>query len=245
MALVDLQRRVAAVCLGAEPAEAELAQLGDPRIWSLYRRLVRGRLRDEHKRAFKRTHALLGREAFEALLAHHLALDPPRTRFFYGIPAELARSGVPYLRAHAELPAHAADLLAYEAALWTVSDLPDLVEGELDEVSFERVPLLAPALRLLALAHAVHEKDEAEAESARPTHLCIYRRPQDRRSRTWVVNGVTFDLLTRCALGTETLTDSVKAVCLARKLIVDEKFMDGLGTVLASAIERGVLLGSR
>lgn len=243
MALIDLQRRVAALCLGSEPSAAELAEIGDPRIWGLYRRLVRGRLRDEHKRAFKRTLALVGREAFDAMVAHHLAVDPPRTRFFYGIPAELARSGVSYLRARSELPAHAADLLAYEAALWTVLDLPDLVEGDVAEVAFDRVPVLVPALRLIALEHAVHEKCEADAE--RPTHLCIYRRPQDKRSRTWVVNGVTFDLLRRCALGSETLADSVKAVCLARKLVVDDEFLDGLGTVLASAIERGVLLGGR
>jgi hypothetical protein len=54
MALVDLERRVLALCLGPEPSRAELASVGDPRIWGIYRTLVRGRLRDEHKRAFRR-----------------------------------------------------------------------------------------------------------------------------------------------------------------------------------------------
>lgn len=243
MALVDLERRVLGLCMGAEPSAAELGEVGDPRIWGLYRRLVRGRLRDEHKRAFKRSYPLLGRETWDAMVAHHFATDPPRSRFFYEVPLELARSGVPYLRARADVPAHAADLVAYEAAQWAVLDLPDAVEGELAELAFERIPVLTPALRLLALDHAVHEN--ADSSTARATHLCIYRRPQDKRSRTWVINGVTHDLLARCALGSEALADSVKLVCTARKLVIDDKFLDGLSTVLATAIERGVLLGGR
>lgn len=247
MALVDLERRVLGLCFGPEPSQAELSELGDARIWGIYRELVRGRLRDAHERAFRRSYALLGRETFDAMVAAHFANDPPRSRFFHDVPAELARSGVTFLRARAELPAHAADLLAYEAALWSVSDLPDLPPDGLLEVSFERIPVLTPALRLLALQHAVHEKPESgsAAVAARATHLCIHRRPQDKRSRTWVINGVTHDLLARCALSSESLADAVKHVCIARKLVIDDAFLDGLSTVLATAIERGVLLGCR
>jgi hypothetical protein len=244
MSLIDVQRRAVRACFGPMPTPAELAQLGDARIWGLYRKLVRGRLREEYKRVFRRSYALLGREAFEALLVHHFEHDPPRSRFFYALSDELARTGVPHLRATPGLPAHAADLLAYEAAVWTVSDLPDVHDGALVELSFERRPVLAPALRLLALDHPVHLRDESAAGQSEPTFLCVYRRPEDKRSRTWAMNGVTFDLLQRFALGTETLTDSVKHVCTARKLVVDERFLDGLSGVLASALTRGVLLGA-
>jgi len=245
VALVDLERAVVALCFGPMPSPQELERVGDPRIWGLYRRLVRGRFREEYKRAFKRSFALLGREVFEDVLAHHFAHDPPRTRFFYAIAAELARSAVPYLRARADVAAHAADLVAYEATLWTVSDLPDVLDEAPGEVGFDKRAVLAPALQLLALDHPVHEKSADGTCAPRSTHLCVYRRPEDKRARTWAVNGVSHDLLVRFARGDETIADSVRHVATARGVIVDEAFLDGLSTVLASAMQRGVLLGGR
>ena len=90
MALIDVQRRVLANCFGPEPSAQELAALGDARVWALYRRMVRNRIRSELKTAFRRAYAAVGREAFERLLESYLEQSPPRTRFFYAIPAELA-----------------------------------------------------------------------------------------------------------------------------------------------------------
>ena len=245
MALVDLERAVVALCFGPMPSEEQLAAVGEPRVWGVYRRLVRSRFREEHKRAFKRTYALLGREAFEDVLVHHLAHDPPRTRYFHAIAAELARSAVPYLRARADVPAYAADLLAYEAALWTVSDLPDWLAEAPSEVGFDKRPVLAPALRLLALDHPVHDARAEALYAPKPTYLCVHRRPQDKRARTWVVNAMSHALLLRFSRGDETIADSVRHVASARGAAVDTRFVDGLSSVLATAIERGVLLGGR
>ena len=244
MALIDLQRRVVANCFGPEPAAEQLVALGDPKVWGLYRRMIRNRIRGELKAAFRRTHAALGREAFERLLESYLLEKPPRTRFFYAIPGELAEHMVPRLRADAKVPPYAADLLAYEAALRCVADLPDRVAAVPGEFTFEKRPVLAPALRLLALEHAVHKPAHADGSYERtPTQLCVYRRADDRKARIWSVNPVMFALMQRFAAQREPVAVSIQQVASERQIALDAAFVDKLCTVLADFIERGVILG--
>lgn len=246
MALIDLQRRVVANCFGPEPAQEQLAALGDVRVWGLYRRMIRNRIRGELKVAFRRTYAALGRDGFERLLDAYLLESPPRTRFFYALPGEFARLLEPRLRADAGVPPYAADLLAYEAAVRCVADLLDRVEAPAGDFAFDRPPLLAPALRLLALEHAVHKPAQPDGSYERtPALLCVYRRAEDRKARIWSCNPVLFALMQRFAAASEPVQVSIQHVAKERGIALNPAFIDGLCTVLADFIERGVILGSR
>jgi hypothetical protein len=249
MALVDLQRRAVEVCFGPEPRPEQLQALGDERIWRFYREAVRKRLRSELHFAFKRTRAVTG-DAFERAYESFLHGAPPRTRFFHAVVGCFAESAAPQFARDPALPAFTADLCAYEAALWTVSDLPDTDVVPAGEFAFDREPVLAPALRLLALGHAVHEADGAhlvrdDAYPAREVYLCVHRRPEEKKARTWTCNAVMFELMQRFARGGETVAQAVEQVAARRAIAVDEAFIDGLCTVLADFIDHGVILGGR
>lgn len=246
MSLRDQQRAATALCMGGEPTGAQLAELGDARIWSLYREMVQNRLRSELKIALRRSCEALGEPAFGRVFAAWLEQAPPRSRPFHGIVGDFAAFAVDRVRADQALVAWAADLIAYEAALWAVSDLDDRVPAAIAELSFDAPPFFAPARLLLSLRHAVHEPaGEDGSYKQADVHLCVYRSAQDKASRTFVLNPTLHALMVALEAGELTLTEAVQRVATERKLRVDATFIDGLCTVLADFTERGLLLGSK
>ena len=89
MALIDVQRAVRSVCFDAEPPTAALADLGEAKVWLIYRELARTRLLGEVRHALPRTCASAGAERIERAFRQHLDRDPPRTRFFHAIVGAL------------------------------------------------------------------------------------------------------------------------------------------------------------
>ena len=74
-------------------------------------------------------------------------------------------------------------------------------------------------------------------------YLCVHRKPDEKKARTWKLNGVTHDLMLRFRDSEDSVTQAVQRVATAREVAVDEAFIEGLCTVLADFIERGVILG--
>ena len=252
MSLIELQRELLQLCCGPAPSDAQLARIGDPRIFGLYRELIRNRLRGELKIALRRTYATAGAEAFDRAFTAHMDADPPRTRYFHAVVAAFVQSAAPFFRADPALPAHLGDLCEYEGALWAVSDLPDVPPESIGEFAFDRAVVLSPALRWLALGHAVHRKPVhrkpapgAAYERGEHYYLCVHRRPDEKRAKTWELNAITYDLMTRLAQAGTTPSAAVQQLAAARAVSVDEKFLDGLCTVLADFLERGIILGAR
>jgi hypothetical protein len=247
MSLVELQRAAVELCCGPEPSAQQVAVLGDERIWRLYRELIRKRLLGELKIALPRTYAAAGAEAFARAFDHHMRVEPPRTRFFHALVGGFAHGAAPLFRDDASLPPYLGDLCEYEAAVWTVSDLDDrLALAPATEFAFDRPALLAPALRLLALRFAVHAPPGNGGYESGEFHLCIHRRPEEKKSKTWTLNAVTFALMRRFeSAPQESVSEAVQHVAGERGIAVDESFLDGLCTVLADFIERGILLGPR
>lgn len=245
MSLGELQRAVLELGFGPEPSAAEYAALGDARVWGIYRELIRKRLRGELKYALPRTLAAAGDASFELAFEHFLRSDPPRTRYFHAVVGSFAKSAIPWLRA-AEVPAYVADLCAYEAALWTVADLTER-QGEPapGEFEFERVPVLSSTLRLLHLRHPVHVASAAGEERDLPGdfYLCIYRRRGAATAGHFVLNAVGFALMERFTRGTETVREAIVQLASEREIAVDEAFLDGLCSMLADFLERGIILG--
>jgi hypothetical protein len=246
MALIDLERAVVELCFDPAPRPEHFEPLGNERVYRIYRDAVRQRLLGELEVAFERTFAVAGVAAVTRAFDHFLSSDPPRTRFFHALVGSFAQSAVPFFGREPGLLPHVADLCAYEAALWAVSDLPDRVAEPISDFDFDKRAVLSPALRLLCLRYPVHAAPAADGGyTAGECHLCVHRRREDKKGRPWTLNPVTYDLMQRFLVNDETVAQAVQHVAEQRGLVVDEKFLDGLCTVLADFIDRGVILGGR
>ncbi|MET0386906.1 MAG: hypothetical protein ABW321_13150 [Polyangiales bacterium] len=163
MALIDLQRRILALCFCAEVDDAALAALGDARAFRAYREMVRERLWSQIRSALPRTAALVPAAAFERAFVWQLANAPPRSRYFRDCVSAFVASALPLWAAEDGVPPSACDLARYELALWEVGDLDDARDPSVSDFDFDRIPALSRALRLLRVEHAVHL-------TRRPTH---------------------------------------------------------------------------
>jgi hypothetical protein len=56
---------------------------------------------------------------------------------------------------------------------------------------------------------------------------------------------VTYDLRQRFAVAGRTVTDTIAAPALQRGITIDRAFLDGLNTVQADFISKGVILAAR
>jgi hypothetical protein len=246
MALIDVERAVLSVCFEAEPPEAALRSLGDRERWLLYRELTRDRLLREIQVALPRSCAALGAANLQRAFVAHLDRDPPRTRFFREIVLAFAASARVTLEREPELPGHFFDLLRYEAAVWEVSDLEVAALGGIAEFSFDRVPVVTPALRLLEVDHAVHLPPEAEASCAPGQFwLCVQLDPEDARSKTWSLNRTSYTLLAEFQRADRSAADGVQQVATKLGRRVTPQFVDHLCESLAQWIEVGIVVGSR
>jgi hypothetical protein len=246
MALIDVERAVLSICFEAEPPEAALRALGQRERWLLYRELTRDRLLHEIRSALPRTCAAVGDERLNTAFREHLDRDPPRTRFFREVVMSFATSALRTFDRDSSLPSHARDLLRYEAALWEVSDLEAPAAGEALEFSFDRVPVVTPALRLLHVTHAVHLPADAEGScSPGEFWLCVQQDPEDARSRTWNLNRTSYLLLEEFQRARSSAADGVQRVAKQLGRRVTPQFVDHLCESLAQWIEVGILVGSR
>jgi hypothetical protein len=242
MGLIDMQRQILSLCFEETPSEASLSALGSGQreAWLTYREMIRDRLLRELRVALPRTRELVGESAFLAAFAHHLAHQPPRTRFFRELVSEFVASALPLWAADVQLPRACCDLARYELALWEVRDLAAQAQPEepLAELSFERVAVVSRALRLLALEHAVRA---GEALDARPQFLCIHRQNDTERPKVWLLSASTFRLLERLAREDKSVSDVIKETAPR----IDAEYLDSLCGTLAQFLEVGIILGSR
>jgi hypothetical protein len=196
--------------------------------------------------ALPRACAAIGDERLQVAFREHLDRDPPRTRFFREVVLAFATSALRTLERDTSVPTHAHDLLRYEAAVWEVSDLESAATGSVEEFSFDRVPVVTPALRLLHVRHAVHLRADAEAScSPGDFWLCVQLDPEDARSRTWSLNRTTYSLLEEFQRAERSAADGVQQVAKKLGRRVTQEFVDHLCESLAQWIEVGILVGSR
>jgi len=244
-ALVDVQRQIVALCFGAEPSAELLAGLG-PGRWLDYRELVRDRMLRQIRAALPRTCALVPESALLRAFVQHLACEPPRTRFFRELVRAFADSALPLWAADVGLPSACCDLLRYELALWELADLDDAPVPAYRDFDFVSIPVLAPALRLMTVSHAVHLPDDLAVGRHR---LCLVRSPDGafaQRPRTFSLNEPTYALLTRLSRGDdEPLSRTLRRMAEETGAQLDGAYVDALCTTLTQFIELGIVLGSR
>ncbi|MEZ4248759.1 MAG: hypothetical protein R3B99_11015 [Polyangiales bacterium] len=246
--LADHERLATEVCFDRELADTTVAQLagGDALAdarWRIYRDMIRARFRKVVIAALPRTVKALG-EGFEARFATWLDEAPPATRFFREVPTGFVAHLVAALETKPSDVPHLRDLARYELARWRVLASPD--DPPADELSFERPPQLTGALELLDVAHSVQAKKGEPQPGV--FHLAIYRAPKGEvfEAVTLELNELARDLLRAWSDPSETpLAARVQAVTAARGTAIDERFLDGLGTLLEDLLRRGVVLGAR
>lgn len=238
MSLRAYQEAALRVFFSPEPSDADLAALGSPERFRIYRGMVRHRLDKVVRAALPRTLRTLGEEQGAALMEAFFAQSPPRTRWFREVPEHFGAFALTRF-AH-DVPAHLPELCRFELARWTVQHLEAEPAAPVVPLSFELPPATTPALRRLRVQHRVDLR--GDTVRAEPANLAVYRRLDDRPS-TWVLNDIAAALLDAFVEGEGTLAQRVQAVTRARDVAIDEVFLERLA-LLADFVERGVLLGS-
>lgn len=240
-----LQRAMTRVCFDRAPSPDDVAALGGEPIL-LYRELVRSRIRDLVAIALPRTERTVGKKVISALVDGFLAEAPPRSRYFREVIPAFVAHALPRLRASgSELPAHAADVLALESTRWELGWRDGAVAGPVVPFELERVPVVHPTLRLLALEHAVHREGGGDEAPERGTFwVCVHRRP-DHLVETRTLDATSARLVRAWSRADRTAIDGVREVLREERREADPAFVERMGTLLSGLLERGALLGSR
>lgn len=210
---------------------------GDPRL-TIYRRLVRGNLETVLEQMMPLTKALVG-DAWETTFARFLEDVGPHTHYLRDVPHELLAFAAPLWKKDARVPAHAADLGAWELAHFAVSAAPKREHAPPGDLALDRAVLFDDAIRLLELDWSVHEDPIVE----RRVHLLLFR-DRDHAIRALELSPLAYALVSRL-LGGETLGDATKAAALEIGAALDGDVLGSIAQLLADFGERGVLLGSK
>jgi Putative DNA-binding domain len=251
MSLADYQRGVLRVSLARAPDPGELALLGDPTRFELYRRMIRSRLRDMAGVAFKQSLAVLGAADFDACFDRYLEEVPPRSPFIRDVVAAFGPFARSELAPDAG-PVYLRDLLSFEEIKWRVAyvpaRMPQLGEDGVRELDFEGSPVLNPTLALLSLSHAVHTLPETPPAPG-ALWLLVYR-PPARDDVRWYAADALFGTVLASVMGPDGqrhdgLGDLVRRAAAQLERALDQVLLEDLASALTLAISRGVLIGVR
>lgn len=246
MNVADRERAITRVCFDAAPKDADLDALGERDRWVLYRQMVRSRIADMVRAGLPRTATALGDRAFEALVSAWMAEAAPRTPYLRDVALEFHAFADAGWRKAAPTSAWIADLARYEATRW------ELAHGETDEApattdfTFEDVPVISPAVRILDLAHPV-QKNGGTPERFMPeaTSLVVYRRADDHKVGFFALTPFRATLLRSWQHTAIPATETARKAAAAHGKPIDEAFVTDLGEFCAELLSRTVLLGSR
>lgn len=242
MNLAQYQRSFVAACLDAEPSADTLAALGgDAQRWGVYRHMVRARLWKMATVAFSRTLAACGKRRFEASHDRFLEARGPRSRFIREVICAFGRFALE--DAEFALSVLERDVLRFELLKWELSYLPhDAPPSALVDFDFDAAPVLNPLLRVARFDHAVTAADGVPEATA--TQLLVYRRPRENKVQYWSVDGFGAAFFEQLSRPGAVVADAVRSAAEQSALPLDPALLERLSTLLALAVERGVLLGS-
>ncbi len=226
------------------------ALLAGPRRLGLYRQLVRHNVIDVIGVMLERTKARIETRApgsFGRAVDGFLAEQGPKTPHLRDVPGEFLAWAAPKWRADASLPTWLVDYAELELVEFTIGVAPrPAPEGELLDVTADRVLVFAHPRRLVSFAFAVHEiatDDVAGGPAARPVELLVYR-DGEHRVRFLELSPLAAAILARLFDGLS-LKDAMIDACRADAHVLDDSVLAGAAQLLADLGERGVLLGAR
>ena len=227
------QRALRDAILGDLPAS-----MRDTRL-AVYRRLVRGSLREAIESILPRTVAALGAR-LDAELDRFYSSRGPKTHDLRDVPLELVELLAPAWERDPTLPPHVADLARLEALELVVAIGDDRRREARAELSVDAPAIFQEAVAMASFRHAVHEADDPPA--ARAVELLVYRDP-DHALRTLELTQAAAAILRRLLAG-EPLGAAIQGGARDATVAVDDSLLTGTAKLLADLGDRGVLLGS-
>jgi hypothetical protein len=255
----ELERLFERVAFGAEldadgawldelelPAEERRALRDQLAQIAVYRKLVRGTLREAVELAIPRSVARLG-ALFDEYFERFLAARGPRSHYLRDVTTELLDYCAPLWSGDPRVPSWALDLARHEALRIEIGAMPVSPRGEANvELALDRALRFTEASRVVRYAFAVHrlkdsETDRGEPEET-PTALFVYRSPE-HEVRYLELSPVAAAILERLQRR-ETLGQAMQGAAADLDLTLDTALLEGSARVLADLAERGALLGA-
>jgi hypothetical protein len=230
---------------GVEAEDAEALTRDFPRLL-VYRKLVRGNLREALRAVMPRSLARLGAR-FEPYFDEFLRVAPPVTHYLRELTPRFLDFALPRWAADSSLPGYISDLARHEAVQVEVASLfarpRDYVAAEL---AIDESVAFIDAVRLVHYDWAVHRLPDDETSVALPervpTSLLVYRSPEHdvRYLELGPFAGALLSgLLGRRSSLRVALTEAAQQVGLA----LDDELLKRAARLLAELAERGALLG--
>lgn len=232
---------------GVEAGDAQAILESElPRL-AVYRRLVRGTLREALNASIPRSIARLG-PVFEDYFDRFLRERGPRTHYLRDVTREFLDFCAEHWPSDPHVPPYLRDLAQHEslhidiAAATQVDPRPQPVALDLEAgLSFSE------ACRLLQLEHAVHRLSEAlddRTEPERvPTHLLAYR-SVEHDVRYLELTPLASAIIERLMQGAS-LKESLLEATSEHGASLDEALITATAHLLADLAERSVVLGAR
>ncbi len=229
--------------VGAEDAEALTR---DFQRLQVYRRLVRGNLREALRATLPRTLVRLG-AAFEPLFADFLRLSPPDTHYLRELTPRFLELALPRWATDTAVPAYISDLARHESMQVEVASLlarpKDHVTAEL---AIDEGVAFIDAVRLVTYAWAVHRLPDDESSDALPepgpVSLLVYRSPE-HDVRYLELGPFAAALLAGLLVERATLRAALSTAAERAHLELNDELLGRAARLLAELAERGALLG--
>ena len=228
-----------------EADDAQALTRDFPRLL-VYRKLVRGNLREALRATMPRSMVRLGAR-FEPYFDEFLRVSPPTTHYLRELTPRFLDFALPRWAADSSLPSYISDLARHEALQVEVaSQLARPKDYVAAELSLDESVELIDAVRLVQYDWAVHRLPDDETSVALPeratTSLLVYRSPEhDVRylELGQFAAALLSGLLDRRLTLRAALTEAAQQV----GLVLDDELLSRAARLLAELAERGALLG--
>jgi hypothetical protein len=230
--------------LEVAPADGEALAAADMRRIRVYRRLVRGTLREAIDNQLPKTAARMGEDAYREHVVAFAEAELPRSQLLRDVAYEFAVWAAPRFAADARLPPWLADLARFELLEFDVYTAERFeVPLAADELVADRAVAFDTTARVGRFGHAVHLLgDEGEPE-ARPAGVLAYR-DREGSYRQIDLTPLAAEILGGLLVRRLPFAPAVAAACEARNAPVDQSVIEGTATLMADLGERGVVLGA-
>ncbi|HWA77863.1 MAG TPA: hypothetical protein VG937_36260 [Polyangiaceae bacterium] len=225
----------------------DAAALRGPELERLlvYRKLVRGTLRDAIELGMPRAMARLG-PLFDEYFARFLGERGPQTHYLRDVTSELIDFCAEHWSDDPRVPDYLLELARLEALRIEIAAAPPRAENEpFAPLDLEAGLAFSEAQRLLHCTYRVHELSESledrSAPAPGPAHLLVYRSP-DHMVRYLELTPLAAGIVARLLAG-KSLKDSLIGATRAEGAELDDATLSGAATLLSDLSARGVLLG--
>lgn len=230
---------------GVSDVDARAMARDFPRLL-VYRKLVRGTLRDALRATIPRTLARLG-ASFEPYFTEFLAFSPPTTRYLRDLTPQFLEFTRQRWENDPNVPAYLTDLARHEALQVEVASLLGLPKNHVQaELSLDRGVEFIAALRLVHYGWAVHRLPDDETSQELPEReavsLLVYRSPE-HEVRYLELGPFAAALLSNLLIERLTLQASLVSAAERVGLSLDDELLTRAARLLSDLAERGALLG--